>query len=138
MASRPKKTSMNSAASADDIRKLTDAVLGLDNKVTQLTLRLTGDSAMQTRGLIHDVADTREDVKNLWLELQAVKDSFQEQANKVAGLEAQNADQADLLKDLRFVSALTDRVWKIVALLLGGGIATPILANWFRGLAGGK
>lgn len=104
------------------LEKLTEAISALDNKVTQLTLRLTGDANLQTRGLIDDVKQIRTDVNTLL-------EHSQSHTSKITALEKQNTDQAGLLDDLKFVRICTDKFWKIATLFILGGVLNPFLGG---------
>ncbi len=106
--------------SESEIAKLTSAIVNLDSKVTQLTLRLTGDSSLQTTGLIHEVSESRKSLVEL-------SDDAKDQRHRLETIERQNAEQAGMLDDLRFLRALTDKVWKIAGILIAGGVLHPVV-----------
>lgn len=140
---------MASKVQADSaIRRLTIAITALDGKIAKLTARLTGDESLQSKGLIHEVSETRRDLHALSNRLEgAVKGISQtyladfEGMKEIAGdhkgrldaIERQNASQAGLLDDLRFVRTLTDKGWKIFGFfVVGGGLMPLITALWTK------
>lgn len=125
------KRRSSSGPSPDAFEKLTEAISALDNKVTQLTLRLTGDANLQTRGLIDDVHQIRTNVNTLL-------EHDSSHGTKIAALEKQNVDQAGLLEDLKFVRLCTDKFWKIATLFILGGVLNPVFAGAVKAIFGWK
>jgi hypothetical protein len=115
---------MQSTDSFKAIDKLTNAITSLDTKVDRLTARLTGDAALQTNGLIGDLAEVRK-------ELNAVHELERNSRDRLEAIEKQNAEQAGLLEDLRTIRILTDNAWKVVGLFIGAGLLNPLITAWF-------
>lgn len=113
------------------IEKLTNAIQNLDHKVTQLTLRLTGDSSLQTTGLIHDVQETR-------AKIDLVRESTTDHGHRLDAIENQNHEQAGMLDDLKFLRALTNKTWKVMGILIAGGVLHPLAVAWIQKIFGGK
>jgi hypothetical protein len=129
MASAKKaKPSMKSpAVTSRDIKLLTDSVADVDLKVTKISTRLIGDDQMGTKGLIHEVSEAGETLR----ETRAV---VFKQGDRLKEVEDSTRAQAEIFEDLRLVRLMANKFWKLAALFIAGGLLNPLVGNLFHAI----